>query len=350
MKPFIPVLIVNFNGIDDTIAAVNSCIQQQGASTFVWILDNASDNLEGEMLQAHFAENTLVKVLLSAENLGFGKACNLLFQKALAHSNFDFVALLNNDAIADKNWLQELYKAAMEENADMVSSKMIQMALPHLMDNAGHLFLNTAEVVPKAYDLPEKNFTGRFVNAGACGGAALYSAQMLKEIGFFDPYFFVGYEDAELGLRGMLCGYKSVFEPRAVVQHKMGASIKKVFNYHYSLGIQKDIFYTYLKLMPLPFLLLNLPFFLFKYGAVWLMNLVFFRWKFFKVLSVATWHTVYGERKSWQKARTQFYGTHGKRVISTWAIWKQSTFFLWYDMGRFWKYIILRNKMQFEKY
>ena len=51
---------------------------------------------------------------------------------------------------------------------------------------------------------------------------------MLHDIGIFDEFFSTGYEDAELGLRAMLAGYRQIFAPGAVVRHQIGASIDKI--------------------------------------------------------------------------------------------------------------------------
>jgi hypothetical protein len=56
--------------------------------------------------------------------------------------------------------------------------------------------------------------------------------------------------------------------------------------------------------------------------------------------------------KDWKiamKARKKFY--RNNQVIRTvFEIQKQTTFFLWFDIKRFWKFIVLREKNQFEKY
>lgn len=344
-----PILIINYNGYADTLLAVDSCLNQSIANCRVYLIDNASTNLEGDKLAAFYANQPRVRIIQSAENLGFGKACNLLLSIAKKELNFDFVALLNNDAIADRHWLANLLNCAADTGVDMVASKMLQMANPVKLDNAGHLFLNTAEIIPIGYDEAEKLYNKRFENMGPCAGAALYSSKMIENIGFFDPYFFVGYEDAELGLRGIVAGYCSVFEPKAIVLHKMGESIKKIFDFKYSKRIQTDIYYSYFKLMPNAFLWFNFPFMVFKYLTVLLMNLLFFRFKFLKVLLAASFDSIFKERRMILKARADFY-KKPINPISFWHLQQKSVFFLWFDIKRFWKYIILRKKMQFEKY
>lgn len=344
----ISVFVINFNGFADTIEAVNSLLAQT-IPTQIFLLDNNSDNFEGENLKSYFAENNNIHVFLSAQNLGFAKGCNYLLQKSLTIQTPEFVLLLNNDAITEPNWVENLVISAQKNKADAVASKMIQFRNRKLLDNAGHFMLNTGEVIPVGHGEPIDFHNQTKEVVGACGGACLYRYKMIEQIGFFDEHFFVGYEDAEFGLRALICGYKQVYEPTAIVYHKMSESIKKIFDYKYTLRIQSDIFYSYFKLMPLGFLWVNLPFFVFKYFTVLVIDVLFFRVKFLKVLFNSFFKLIFTNRIKIIKARNKFQKFNSVK-LSWWKIQQQTVFFLWFDAKRFVKYVILRNPTQFEKY
>jgi GT2 family glycosyltransferase len=53
-----------------------------------------------------------------------------------------------------------------------------------------------------------------------CGGAVLLKAGYLRDIGLFDPTFFLYYEDFELSWRGRWRGWRYVYEPTSVVLHE----------------------------------------------------------------------------------------------------------------------------------
>ena len=57
------------------------------------------------------------------------------------------------------------------------------------------------------------------------GCAALYRRAMLEGIGGFDEDFFAYADDAELGLRGRIAGWRCLYTPAAVVRHHRGASL-----------------------------------------------------------------------------------------------------------------------------
>src|SRR5262249_10583012 len=56
------------------------------------------------------------------------------------------------------------------------------------------------------------------------GCAAMYRREMLDQIGGFDEDFFAYGDDAELGLRARIAGWKCVYTPPAVVRHHRGAT------------------------------------------------------------------------------------------------------------------------------
>ena len=55
------------------------------------------------------------------------------------------------------------------------------------------------------------------------GCAALYRKAMLDEIGGFDEDLFAYGDDAELGLRARIAGWRCLYVPHAVVRHHRGS-------------------------------------------------------------------------------------------------------------------------------
>ena len=260
----------------------------------------------------------------------------------------EYIILLNNDTVVEPDWLSKLIESAKQNQADIVSSKMIDYYERHKMDNAGHLMLNTAEVIPVGHGASVQDFTETIENLGACAGAGLYSSKMLKELGIFDEHFSTGYEDAEIGIRAMVLGYKCIFEPKAIVYHKMGRSVKKIFNYDYSLSIQKHILYSYFKLMPIGVILITIPSFLFKYFSMLMIDLIFWRPKYLKIMFQSLKETFVDDFRIIRKARRDFMDNHSP--VSSIEILKKQTFFLLFDIRRFYKYFIQNKHSAFDTY
>lgn len=344
----IPIIILNWNGIEDTIECLDSLMGQHYSNFIVHLLDNGSDERNVRILKENYLRCEKVKLHLNPQNLGFSRGNNYILEKILSEKTTSpYVVLLNNDTVVDENWLSEIIKIAESENADIITSKMVNYFDRAVMDNAGHKMLNTAEVIPIGSGEPIGQFDQPFENMGSCAGATLYSIKMLKDIGLFDGYFETGYEDAELGVRAVVLGYKSIYVPSAIVYHKVSQSIKKVKDYNYLVKIQLNIFYAYFKLMPWPVMLVNLPSLIFKYAILLILDVLFFRWTFLKMMCRAIWLTATKERPVILKNRRSFFEKH--TPVSSWTILKKQTFFLWFDIKRFWKFMILRQPTHFEE-
>lgn len=328
----IPIIILNWNGTEDTIECIEALEKQTYQNFIVFLVDNNSETDQRSKLKELYTNHPKVKLILNTENLGFSKGNNEVI-KQLLKENYKYVVLLNNDTKVDTKWLESL----VNTKADMVSSKMANYFNPKQMDNAGHIMLNTGEILPLGTREPSENYTQVMQNFGACAGAALYSTKMLKEIGIFDNYFKTGYEDAELGVRAVLTGYKSVYQPDAIVLHKGSVSINKVRDLEYGINVQKNIYYTFLKLMPWSLIILNLPFIILKIITISLIGLLTGRISLIKVQLGALkriwndWGIIKEKRKS------------VKRKLSAWEILTKQKFFL-FTYFQYFNQFILQNR------
>jgi GT2 family glycosyltransferase len=142
---------------------------------------------------------------------------------------YDYVVLLNNDAVADKEWLQHLVQAIeKDKNIGIATSKIISSDGGRI-DSTGDMYTvwglpyprGRGEFVSKQYDKDTTIFA-------ASGGASIYRASMLEEIGLFDDDFFAYYEDVDISFRAQLGGWKIVYAPRAIVYHQIGATSSKI--------------------------------------------------------------------------------------------------------------------------
>ena len=345
----IPIIILNWNGWEDTLECLGALMEQSVQNFTIYLVDNGSKDESVVQLKKYCVANPKIKLILNQENLGFTRGNNsILKDYILSNPAYKYVVLLNNDTVPNEDWLENLVQSAEENNADIVSSKMIDYFEPEKMDNAGHMMLNTGEILPIGHGKPVDNYTRGFENMGACAGAALYSTDMLRDIGIFDEHFNTGYEDAELGARAVVTGYKCWFEPTAIIHHKMGQSIKKIFNYDYSLMIQKHILYSYFKLMPFAVILIMIPFFLIKYTLMLIIGLLFWRLKYLKIMFQVVKGTLWDDFSIIIHARKNFYSR--KKRIPSIAILPKLTFFLWFDIMRFYKYFIKNQLSSFDVY
>ncbi|MCB0630656.1 MAG: glycosyltransferase family 2 protein [Saprospiraceae bacterium] len=347
--PPIPIIILNWNGLADTEECITSLEEQSYQNFVIHLVDNGSNAAEVNAIKELYLHHPRTRLHLNPENLGFTLGNNRILKTILKQSPLSpYVVLLNNDTSVTPNWLEQLIATAIDQKVDMVASRMINYYERSKMDNAGHQMLNTLEILPIGNEEPITDFDQHLENIGPCAGAALYSTSMLQQIGLFDERFRNGYEDVELGLRGIVCGYRAVYAPDAIVFHKISRSVNKIRDFDYTLNIQKHIYYIIAKLIPAYTLLSCLPFLLFRTFAALLINLLFLRWKFLRVqIQALRW--VFGSgRKVLISAHQKFFQEND--TISSMQLLKKMDFFLKRDIKRFYKYIVRREKMVFEKY
>lgn len=319
---------MNWNGISDTIECIESVLNLVENSYHVHLIDNGSQNNEGVKLKELYSNHHNITVHCYEKNLHFTGAHLKIWNDILiTDSDIRYVALLNNDTIVDPRWLSELSKLGEEQTCGIVASKMIQYYNREQMDNAGHKILNTGEILPIGHGDKIENYNQRFKNIGGCGGAVLYDASMLRRIGFFDDHFTTGYEDAELGLRAVVSGYESWYCPDAIVYHKGGQSIKKIFNESYSIMIFSSILYSYFKNLKQSDLLINISSVLIRFLIITFIDLILFRWKYLRVMYHSIWNTI---RQSSLIIKKRAQSNHRKHSII-----KYMSFFLFTDFKRF---------------
>lgn len=106
------VIIVTYNGmrwLDRCLSSVcTGGKSAQNPSVDVFVVDNDSTDGSADWIEAHFQG---VKLVRSAENLGFTKANNLGFEWAVSHG-YDYVYLLNQDAWLEPGAMETLVSAA----------------------------------------------------------------------------------------------------------------------------------------------------------------------------------------------------------------------------------------------
>ncbi len=164
-----------------------------------------------------------VQLIRNQENRGFCAANN----QGIRAAKGEFIALLNNDAEADPGWLEALV-AAIDGRPDfgMVASKILVWEDPDRIDKAGHLIYPDGQNRGRGCGERDRGqYNRQEETLWPDGCAALYRKQMLDSIGGFDEDFFAYADDAELGLRARIAGWRCLYAPAAIVRHHRGATL-----------------------------------------------------------------------------------------------------------------------------
>jgi GT2 family glycosyltransferase len=213
--PEVSVVILNYKQPDLTVAAVESALDQAGVSPEVIVVENGSGDESAKILRDRFGEK--IRLIENEKNLGFSPANNQAFKAAAG----TWVALMNNDAVADPFWLKRsLEKTKSQEKIGAVVPKILNYFDREKLDGIGvGLWLDG---ISRAKHRGETD-SGRFDSEQpliASGCACLLNKKMLDELGGFDPQYFAYSEDTDLGVRALLAGWRVAFAPEAVVYHR----------------------------------------------------------------------------------------------------------------------------------
>jgi GT2 family glycosyltransferase len=249
----ISVVVVNWNRKELLRTCLRSLSQQIGADFETIVVDNGSSDGSADLAEREFH----ARVIRNRENRGFCAANN----QGIAAGRGEFIALLNNDAEASPGWLAALERACSQApDIGMAASKVLVWEDRGRIDKVGHLIYPDGQNRGRGSGAPDR---GQFDREEEVlwpdGCAALYRREMLDRIGGFDEDFFAYGDDAELGLRARIAGWRCIYTPAAVVWHRRGSTLGKDSARRLEL-IERNRVLLALKLFPWSLLLLN-PFY-----------------------------------------------------------------------------------------
>jgi hypothetical protein len=213
------VLVPNLNGEHFLEPCLTALAQQTLPPSQVIVIDNGSTDGSVELVRRRFPK---ARLLTFSENRGFAAAMNA----GIAETTTRFVAFLNNDAVAEPTWLEELAKClARHPSAAAATSKLLLAGEPGRLDGAGDGLTRSFLPYVRGHGEPDDGRFGDELEVfGASGAAALWHASVLREVGGFDERFFAYYEDVDLSFRARLRGYEIWYAPRSVVRHTRGGT------------------------------------------------------------------------------------------------------------------------------
>jgi GT2 family glycosyltransferase len=168
------------------------------------------------------------KLCSSPEPISFCESLN----KGIRSSCGDFILCLNDDAVLQRNFIEEALKGFEKSiKIGMVSGKVLRRDRQTL-DSAGLSVSVFRTARERGYGREDKGqFETEGFIFGATGAAAFYRRAMLEEIkegnDYFDPDFGFFYEDLDIAWRAHRAGWRGYFVPRAVAYHVRGGSVRR---------------------------------------------------------------------------------------------------------------------------
>ncbi|MGL4774688.1 MAG: glycosyltransferase family 2 protein [Clostridium sp.] len=210
----VSVVIPNYNGEKYIRGCLESLKNQSLQPDEIIIVDNASRDGSIDLINSEYKD--YVTLICMNENHGFSIAVN----EGIKRSNYEFVALLNNDTELDSFWLENLYNCIKrDEKIFSCCSKMMRYDNREIIDDAGDEYTIFGWATKRGDGKLAEAFNKSEEVFSSCAGAAIYRRSVFDEIGFFDENFFAYLEDIDISYRARVYGYKNYYCNEALVYH-----------------------------------------------------------------------------------------------------------------------------------
>ena len=227
--PGLVVIVLNWNGGDETLDCLRSLRGLDGERPQVLLADNGSAD---DSVERALAEDAQLHVLRFGENLGYAAGNNRAVRHALEALGARWVCLLNSDVLVTPELFGRLElarRALAEEPGEPVGAlgpRLLYRDRPDVVWACGGTIgpaLNVTQLrehgqahVPNSDPPVDVDYL-----PGAC---LLVSAEAIERAGLLDERFFCYLEDADWCVRLRAAGLRTVVVPHALAWHGLSSS------------------------------------------------------------------------------------------------------------------------------
>jgi GT2 family glycosyltransferase len=215
-RPLVSVVVVTLERLDILLSAVESLSKQSYPNLELIVVDNGSN--PGSRISAAVQERyPRVTCLRLERNLGFAGGNN----HGIRATTGSFVALLNNDAVADPDWIESMLSLAeADPTIGAVGSVVRDGNFPGKLDSCGVGVALDGMSRQLLNGEPESAApTGVMDLMAISGCGCLFRRKALDSVGLFDERYFAYCEDTDLSLRVGNAGWRLVLAPGARITH-----------------------------------------------------------------------------------------------------------------------------------
>lgn len=278
MKSKVYIVILNWNGWQDTVTCLESLCRGNYFDWAVVVCDNGSTDNSIEHIKAWADGRQIAKpaspelasltrppvkkpiawreygrsegeaggkaddpelvLIQTGANLGFAGGCNVGISYALSRSDMAYVWLLNNDTVVRPDTLQYMVsRMQAEPNAGICGSTQVFLERPDVVQAYGGAAFNRWS--GRSRPLGAGSSSTNPVDAKAIerqlnyiiGASMLVSRSFLQTVGLMADDYFLYYEEIDWAVRGQ--SFKLVFAPQSIVYHRVGGSTASKVSLYY---------------------------------------------------------------------------------------------------------------------
>lgn len=249
-------LILHYYTIEDTEKCVKSIIDNNKNINYeIVIVDNASSNGTGKILEEKYKNQNNIHVILNETNLGFAKGNNIGFKFAKEKLNADFIVMLNNDTLILQDdfstrvineYKKNKYgvlgpKIILKNNVvnslylnlptyTQIKYKIIKMQLEYIVTYLyiDKLYFYLKSIIKKIFKRGQKEEKVQDIkqeNIILHGCFLIFSPIYIEKFNGIDDRTFLFCEEELLYIRLMKNNMKSIYNPEIEIYHDEESSI-----------------------------------------------------------------------------------------------------------------------------
>ena len=213
------IITINYNGLEDTCALIDS-IPFNGRMEVI-VVDNGSKTNEGAIISQRYP---YVITIRSEQNLGFAGGNNLGINAARGK----YLYLINNDTIFKGEDFQALIdRLNTSDKIGMVCPKILFAWGNNPIQFAGYTPLSTITMRNRAIGFGEEDkgqYDTPHPTPYAHGAAMMVSRKALERVGILPDCYFLYYEELDWSMMFRRAGYEIWYEPSCTIYHKESRS------------------------------------------------------------------------------------------------------------------------------
>ncbi len=267
----VTIIILNWNGWEDTIECLESVYQIKYPNYDVVVVDNGSQDQSVERIKTYASGSLRVEssffkydsdnkplrlieysqeehrfgdsikknidnlpsekkltLIKNNQNYGFAEGNNIAIRYALEKLKPDYILLLNNDTVVDRCFLDELIKIAEKDpDIGILGPTILDYNLPRSIQSAGlKIRWNKGDAISLVF---EGDFSVAVQRVDAVTGCALLAkCELLNKVGLLNKKYFAYLEEVELCVRARRAFYEIVYVPKGRVWHKVSSTSNKI--------------------------------------------------------------------------------------------------------------------------
>jgi len=253
----IDIIIVSHNNKDILGTCLDSINKQSYENHEIYLLDNDSTDGTKKFIKKNYPKINFFDM----PKKGPSEKRNL----GISMSSSKYIVVMDSDAVLTKDWLKQAVNY-MESHKDVGLCNGKILGKEGLIDSAGGIIAKNGGGTDIGALQKDSGQFDYFKRAAFLKSASLIiRRKMVKEIGDFDPDYFFGCEDSDLGLRANISGWKVIYNSDLVSYHLSHQTMKKLSNKNECFITHRNKILTLLKNFELKTLILYSPLLIFSF-------------------------------------------------------------------------------------